>query len=184
MANDKRKRLIQAAKKLFTEKGYQATTLAMIATESDVPLGNVYYYFKSKEAFMDAVINTMDFDLQQQINTYAQQPNPGTRLSSYLDDSVQNSVSLTQYGDSLLNISKQASSVNNDLKEKSISIANTLFQWVQKQFEEMGHERSERQATNFLQKFYGILDLSMIRGEASYLVENIDGLKKEFNISL
>ena len=47
MSNDKRKKLICAAKKLFTENGYQATTLAMIATESGVPLGNVYYYFKS-----------------------------------------------------------------------------------------------------------------------------------------
>ena len=54
---DKRVRLIEAAKVLIHQKGFNQTTLADIAQEADVPLGNVYYYFKTKEAIGDAVID-------------------------------------------------------------------------------------------------------------------------------
>ena len=53
---DKRVRLIEAAKVLIHQKGFNQTTLADIAQEADVPLGNVYYYFKTKEAIGEAVI--------------------------------------------------------------------------------------------------------------------------------
>lgn len=51
----KRTRLEHAAAHLFWMQGYAATSLADIAQEADVPLGNVYYYFKSKAALADAV---------------------------------------------------------------------------------------------------------------------------------
>ena len=44
---DKRVRLIDAAKVLIHQQGFNLTTLADIAQEADVPLGNVYYYFKT-----------------------------------------------------------------------------------------------------------------------------------------
>ena len=46
--NDKRERLIEAADKLIYEQTFHTTTLADIAKLADVPLGNVYYYFKTK----------------------------------------------------------------------------------------------------------------------------------------
>jgi len=45
----KRTRLINTASKLAHEHGFNQTTLADIARDSGVPLGNVYYYFKTKE---------------------------------------------------------------------------------------------------------------------------------------
>ena len=47
--SDKRTRLIEAADKLVQLQGFSQTTLADIAKKADVPLGNVYYYFKTKE---------------------------------------------------------------------------------------------------------------------------------------
>ena len=35
---------------------FKATTLADIAQAADVPLGNVYYYFKSKDELIRAVV--------------------------------------------------------------------------------------------------------------------------------
>lgn len=44
-----RSAIIDAALKLFREKGYDATTMRAIATEAGVSVGNAYYYFDSKE---------------------------------------------------------------------------------------------------------------------------------------
>jgi len=44
-----RTRLLQAAVKVTHRYGFDPMTLADIAKEARVPLGNLYYYFKTKE---------------------------------------------------------------------------------------------------------------------------------------
>lgn len=53
---DKRAELVAAATQLLHEQGFHRTTLAHVAGRAEVPLGNVYYYFKSKDALAEAVI--------------------------------------------------------------------------------------------------------------------------------
>ena len=64
---NKRTRLVESADKLFHEQGIRNSTLANIAQRSDVPLGNVYYYFKSKDSIVSAVIEYRKKILQQQL---------------------------------------------------------------------------------------------------------------------
>src|ERR1700730_18016602 len=53
---DKRTRLIETAMKLAYERGFRETSLADIAQAARVPVGNVYYYFKTKEELGEAVV--------------------------------------------------------------------------------------------------------------------------------
>ena len=53
--SDKRERLLDAAAESFWVDGYAATSLADIAERSQVPVGNIYYYFKTKAAI--AILN-------------------------------------------------------------------------------------------------------------------------------
>ena len=64
--NDKRTRLVDSANQLFHEQGVSNTTLANIAQLAEVPLGNVYYYFKSKESIVLAVIEFRRRQLQRE----------------------------------------------------------------------------------------------------------------------
>ncbi len=51
----KRQRLEDSAAQLFWSKGFAATSIADLARQADVPIGNVYYYFKSKTEMAEAV---------------------------------------------------------------------------------------------------------------------------------
>jgi AcrR family transcriptional regulator len=53
-----RLRVIEAAKRLFTEHGYPATTIEAIAEAADVPLPTLYRLFGSKRALLAAVLDT------------------------------------------------------------------------------------------------------------------------------
>src|SRR5262245_961566 len=44
-----RSQILETALKLFSERGYEETTMRAIAEEAGVALGNTYYYFRSKE---------------------------------------------------------------------------------------------------------------------------------------
>ena len=52
---DKRARLIETTMKLAYKHGFRETSLADIAEAAHVPLGNVYYYFKTKDELGEAV---------------------------------------------------------------------------------------------------------------------------------
>ena len=54
----KRQRLIDSARELIHEQGVQRTTLAQIAERADVPPGNVYYYYKTRDELVHAVIES------------------------------------------------------------------------------------------------------------------------------
>src|ERR1700726_5093444 len=53
---DKRTRLIETATKLAYRRGFRETSLADIAEAARVPVGNVYYYFKTKDELGEAVV--------------------------------------------------------------------------------------------------------------------------------
>ena len=53
---DKRTRLTETATKLAYGRGFRETSLADIAEAARVPVGNVYYYFKTKEELAEAVV--------------------------------------------------------------------------------------------------------------------------------
>ena len=56
---DKKHKLVLAAKILVYKKGFSETTLADIAHQADVPLGNVYYYFNSVRLQKDKAPKTI-----------------------------------------------------------------------------------------------------------------------------
>src|ERR1700693_3308406 len=63
----KRERLLSAASALLYQQGVENTTLADIAQAADVPLGNVYYYFKTKDEIVTAVIEAHVHDIEETI---------------------------------------------------------------------------------------------------------------------
>src|ERR1700735_4839102 len=53
---DTKTRILDAAEKLFGEKGFDGTSLRDITAEADVNLAAVNYHFQSKESLIEAVI--------------------------------------------------------------------------------------------------------------------------------
>lgn len=53
-AEQTRAGIVDAAMRLFRERGYDATTMRVIADEAGVSLGSAYYYFSGKEELVQA----------------------------------------------------------------------------------------------------------------------------------
>ena len=83
-----RKRLVQAALKLFASHGYHTTSIADILRESGCTRGTLYYYFSSKEDLGYAAIDEMVRLLVQQgaASHLRSDEHPIDRLLSVLDD--------------------------------------------------------------------------------------------------
>ncbi len=93
----KRKKLLKAAAACFAEYGVHATTIAMIAERAEVPIGNVYYYYKTKDAFAGAVVAER---LSNQRNRYEDWAvlSPLEALLAYVDHALSSPKKLAAYG--------------------------------------------------------------------------------------
>jgi AcrR family transcriptional regulator len=54
--NETPERILDTAERLFAEHGYSGTSLRAIIAEADVNQAAVHYYFRSKEALLEAVL--------------------------------------------------------------------------------------------------------------------------------
>jgi len=63
LAAQQRERILNAAKTCFVENGLAHTTMRDIASKADMSLGNIYRYFKNKEALIEAFIETDNQEL-------------------------------------------------------------------------------------------------------------------------
>lgn len=72
-------RVLDSAMTLFSEKGYEKTTMRAISKEAKLGLGALYYYFPSKEA----IITTFYEQLQQELQSeWAEKDDAGLGLNA------------------------------------------------------------------------------------------------------
>lgn len=74
----KRERLVAAASRVLHEQGVEKTTLADIARVAEVPLGNVYYYFKTKDRLVEAAIDAHALNFRAMTASLDLHTAPGT----------------------------------------------------------------------------------------------------------
>jgi AcrR family transcriptional regulator len=63
--------LISAAARLFWQSGYRGTSIAHIAEAAGIPVGNVFYYFRTKADVAQAVASGFVADTQDMIDEIA-----------------------------------------------------------------------------------------------------------------
>ena len=95
---DKRSRLVNAAVDLAYQNGFGATSLADIAREAKVPLGNVYYYFKTKDEIGEAIVELRLAQLSAQRQRWNEAGSPKDRLCACVQDVFENKDFLARRG--------------------------------------------------------------------------------------
>ncbi|NOR42253.1 MAG: TetR family transcriptional regulator, partial [Gammaproteobacteria bacterium] len=65
-----RQRIITAAEDLFYKGGYNQTSFQDISDATNIPRGNFYYYFKTKEDILNAVIDARVSTLSTLLNKF------------------------------------------------------------------------------------------------------------------
>src|SRR5690349_17877225 len=94
----KRERLTASAGDLLHRQGVAATTLAQVAQAADVPPGNVYYYFKTKDDLVRAVIDAQAEQVRALLAALQAQTGPAGRLKALARQWVEMRDLVARYG--------------------------------------------------------------------------------------
>jgi len=154
---DKRKRLIEAAKVLIHQQGFNLTTLADIAQEADVPLGNVYYYFKTKEAIGEAVIEKRAAEYAEMLARLDEIAEPSSRLRAFVDTNVEELELIARYGCPIGGLCQELGKQGGSLADQAAKLLHDILQWSETQFRNLGFaERAEEYALNLVSSIQGM----------------------------
>jgi len=70
----RKKRIVEAASKLFSEQGYKQTSIAAIAKEAGVSKGLVYFFFETKKELFDSIMRDQLFIWMEETKRLAELP--------------------------------------------------------------------------------------------------------------
>jgi len=78
-------RILQAARRLFRERGYAATTLELVAAEAGVAVPTVYARFRSKRGLLEGLRGVMrgEAEVTSLITAAIEEPDPDRKLELY-----------------------------------------------------------------------------------------------------
>ena len=174
---DKRVRLIEAAMVLIHQQSFNLTTLADIAHKADVPLGNVYYYFKKKEDIGEAVIEKLATEYGELLRSLDEISMPVDRLKSFLKHTVSNEniEQVARYGCPIGGLCQELSKQGGALADRAAKLLHDMLQWAELQFKAMGcGAESASNALTFIAGIQGTYLLTHTFKDPQFSIRNTD----------
>ncbi len=175
MLNSKRSRLIEVARKLIYRQGFNMTTLADIATGARVPLGNIYYYFRTKADIGIAVLNLIATEQQILLENLDKEPSAKARLHYFLEYLRQDGKLIALQGCHIGTLCQEfAKERGSALHKLAAKTMMDLLLWIEAQFHALGFvEEASDLSLELTYKLQGVFLLGHAFKDSSLIVRQI-----------
>jgi AcrR family transcriptional regulator len=174
----KRDRLLAAACELFYEHGVERTTLAEIAGQAEVPLGNVYYYFKTKDDIIAAVIHAHIKAIEQKIGSLERYSTPAARLKALIITLARQADAISRFGCPHGTLCTELSKRNRTDPEASASLLRLPLEWAEQQFTQMGRRDAKDLAIDLIAAYQGTAALTQALGQPELMARQARRLNR------
>lgn len=176
---DKRGKLLSTARQLIHRQGYHRTTLADIAEHSGITVGNMYYYFKTKDQLVRAIIDERTERFRALTREWEQEPDPKKRLLLFLEmpETIRNSIA--ERGCPVGSLLQELNKSGELAPKGSNATIQAHLDWVTEQFRLLGKDNPKALACNFISTLQGGCLLAAALNDPEILKTQIERLAEE-----
>ena len=174
----KRERLVSSAATLLHHQGVQATTLAEIAEGADVPAGNVYYYFKTRDDLVRAVIESQSEMIRALLTHLDGRPTPKARLKGLAESWTRDGSEMVAHGCPLGGLCYELQKQEGGLGDDAAHALGTILEWMERQFRELEQRDARGAAVTFLAGIQGAILLANAFDDEKLLRKEIRRLER------
>src|ERR1700687_4751634 len=154
---DKRSRLVSAAAGLAYQNGFGATSIADIAREAEVPLGNVYYYLNNKDEIGEAIVELRLAELSAQRQRWNEAGSPKDRLCACVQDVFEKQDFLAKHGCAVGTFCSELHKAGGSVATRATEIFAQYLAWIESQFRALGKGKdSNGLAVHLLSALQGV----------------------------
>jgi len=179
----KRERLVASAGDLLHRQGVAATTIAQVADAADVPPGNVYYYFKSKDDLVRAVIDARADQVRAMLDSLQARRSPGARLKALAHQWVEMRDLIARYGCPFGTLTAELDRREDGLDREAAKPIGLILDWAEDQFRQMGRRDARELSVSLFSGVQGgallanaFRDPDLMTGQVGHLERWIDSL--------
>jgi TetR/AcrR family transcriptional regulator, transcriptional repressor for nem operon len=133
----KRERLVASAGDLLHRQGAFATTLVQVAEAADVPPGNVYYYFKTKDDLIRAVIDARTDQVRAMLGSLQTRRSPAARLKALAQQWAQMAEVVARYGCPFGTLTAELDRRDDGLDQEAAGPFGLILDWAEDQFRQL-----------------------------------------------
>lgn len=182
-AAGKRERLVAGARLTLHRQGVEGTTIADIAQAADVPVGNVYYHFKTKDDLVQAVIDAHAREVREALASLERHRTPRARLKAFVSMISSQGELAARYGCPQGTLCSELDKREDGLERSAATLMQIPIDWAERQFRDMGRRDARDLAVALIAAYQGISlltntfrDPGLMDREARRLTRWIDSL--------
>ncbi|MCU7820550.1 TetR/AcrR family transcriptional regulator [Kitasatospora sp. DSM 101779] len=175
----KRRRLTTAAATVLHEKGVERTSIADIAQAAGVPVGNVYYYFKTKDELVEAALAEHTGHLEALTARLDLLPDPRERLKGLVAAWVEQRETAARYGCPTGTLAVEVDKrPPGGLDESAARVIRRLLDWVAEQFRQAGAPDPQGRAVALVGAYQGMSLLANALRDPEIMTREGDRLRQ------
>lgn len=150
-------RILEAARKLFYQKGFFATSINDVAEEAGVLKGNLSYYFPSKSELLEGATSARTQEIRNQLNAWSS-------LSDSLYQSLErfinmyecSAVDIANYGCAIGTLTDELGKGEGELQNQPRQIFDLLQTWLVSRFATiLPHQEAQDHAEHLFSMIQG-----------------------------
>lgn len=174
-----RQKIVDEANALFYQRGFNKTSFSEVALASGIPKGNFYFYFKSKDELLHAVIDERYAFIQQRLKDYEQEcDSPLECLKRLAEMPLSEAENIIHYGCPIGSLATELAKTKVAEKAQLEKLFDLYVNWGEKQFRELGQGDQSRQlARRLMARLQGIITLANVYTDADFLEQEIAQVK-------
>ena len=177
-SSDKRQRLIASATELIHRQGLERPTLAEIAVAANVPPGNVYYYFKSKDELIEAVVEARATEVTELLASLDRRRTPAARLKGLARNWLEAQDLVAAQGCPLGTLSVELNDHSDGVGRPGAKLFTALIDWAEEQFRDLGVRSSREHALTLISTVQGAALVSSAFSDSEILASQVHRLER------
>jgi len=173
-----RQQIVEAADRLFYERGYEATSFADIAAAVHLSRGNFYYHFKAKDDILDAVIALRLANTAKMLDAWeAEAGDPAERIRSFIRILIMNRAKIMLYGCPVGMLCNELSKLHHVAKDDASKIFTLFRSWLARQFSALGRDAdADALAMHLLMRSQGIATLATAFHDETFIHREVEDM--------
>jgi TetR/AcrR family transcriptional regulator, transcriptional repressor for nem operon len=170
-----REHIVEAADRLFYQRGFAHTSFADIADAVQISRGNFYYHFKSKDEILGAVIDRRLESTRRMLDHWeAQARTPEERIRSFIHLMIANRADIKLYGCPVGTLCAELTKLKHASREEASKLFALFRTWLREQFAALGRKAdADELAMQLLALSQGIATLASAFHDEKYIKREV-----------
>ena len=177
-----RQLIVNAADQLFYTRGYHQTSFRDISDATGIPRGNFYYYFKTKDDILNAVVDSRVQVYGEILQDCEQKSaDPRQRLLCFSNMLSNFEDNVVVHGCPIGTLCSELAKDEDNLQEISLAVFSLMRKWLVEQFTALNCSDADNKAMDMMARIQGITVLASAFSDRDFIHRSLTELQAWIN---